>query len=148
MPKSEAFTAQFLEDENNITALYLRLSRDDDQEGESNSIANQRALLKDYARKNHFQNIRFFIDDGVSGATLQRSGFQEMMALVEADKAKTVIIKDMSRIGRNYIEVGQLMEIVFPQHNVRLIAINDGVDSAAGEDDFTPFRNIMNVIFA
>ena len=144
MQKQQLPEAWPLTEEHDITVLYLRLSRDDDKEGESNSIANQRALLKDYARKNHFQNVRIFIDDGVSGATFQRSGFQDMMALIEAGKVKTVIIKDMSRIGRNYIEVGQLMEIVFPQHNVRLIAINDGVDSAAGEDDFTPFRNIMN----
>ena len=135
---------EILIDDEEITALYLRLSRDDDQEGESNSIANQRAYLKEYAKKNHFRNVRIFVDDGVSGATFQRSGFQEMMALIEAGKIRTVIVKDMSRFGRNYIEVGQLTEITFPQHNVRLIAVNDGVDSAAGEDDFTPFRNIMN----
>lgn len=148
MPKQQSNAIQLLIEEDNITALYLRLSRDDDQEGESNSIANQRTLLKDYAKKNHFQNIHIFIDDGVSGATLQRSGFQDMMALIEADKVKTVIIKDMSRLGRNYIEVGQLTEIIFPQYNVRLIAVNDGVDSAAGKDDFTPFRNIIKKILA
>ena len=131
-------------EEGGIDALYLRLSRDDEHEGESNSIANQRAYLKEYAKKNGHRNIRIFVDDGVSGATFQRSGFQEMMALIEAGKVKTVIVKDMSRFGRNYIEVGQLTEVVFPQYNVRLIAVNDGVDSAAGDDDFTPFRNIMN----
>ena len=140
--------AKVIMEEEEITALYLRLSRDDDQEGESNSIANQRAYLKDYAKKNHFKNVRIFVDDGVSGATFQRSGFQKMMALIEAGKVKTVIVKDMSRFGRNYIEVGQLTELTFPQYNVRLIAVNDGVDSAAGEDDFTPFRNIINVTFA
>ena len=95
-------------------------------------------------KKNHFRNVRIFVDDGVSGATMRRGGFQEMMALIEAGKVKTVIVKDMSRLGRNYIEVGQLTEIIFPQHNVRLIALNDGVDSELGEDDFTPFRNVMN----
>ena len=127
-----------------ITALYLRLSRDDDLEGESNSISNQRALLTDYAKRNRFKNIKIFIDDGVSGVTMKRDGFQKMMALIEADKVSTVIVKDMSRLGRNYLEVGQLTETVFPIHNVRFIAVNDGVDSDKGEDDFTPFRNIMN----
>ena len=130
--------------EEDITALYLRLSRDDDQEGESNSIANQRAYLKDYAARNHFRNVRIFVDDGVSGATFNRSGFREMMALIEAGKVKTLVIKDMSRLGRNYLEVGQFTEVFLPQHDVRFIAVNDGVDSAVGEDDFTPFRNIMN----
>jgi DNA invertase Pin-like site-specific DNA recombinase len=145
--QKQANAAKVIMEEEEITALYLRLSRDDDQEGESNSIANQRAYLKDYAKKNHFKNIRIFVDDGVSGATFQRSGFQEMMALIEAGKVKTVIVKDMSRFGRNYIEVGQLTELTFPQYNVRLIAVNDGVDSAAGEDDFTPFRNIINEFY-
>ena len=131
-----------------ITALYLRLSREDEQNGESNSISNQRALLTDYAKKNGFRDVRTFIDDGVSGATFNRSGFQEMLDLIEQDKVSTVIVKDMSRFGRNYLEVGQLTEIVFPQHNVRLIAIADGVDSDKGEDDFTAFRNVINEILA
>jgi DNA invertase Pin-like site-specific DNA recombinase len=129
-----------------ITALYLRLSREDEQNGESNSISNQRAMLTDYAKKNGFKDVRTFIDDGVSGATFNRDGFQSMLDLIEQDMVSTVIVKDMSRFGRNYLEVGQLTEIVFPQHNVRLIAVNDGVDSALGEDDFTPFRNIMKNI--
>ena len=131
-----------------ITALYLRLSRDDDLEGESNSISNQRAFLTDYARRNKFRNVKIFIDDGVSGVTMKRDGFQKMMALIEADKVSTVIVKDMSRLGRNYLEVGQLTETVFPMHSVRFIAVNDGVDSDKGEDDFTPFRNIMNEWYA
>ena len=131
-----------------ITALYLRLSRDDDQQGESNSIANQRALLMDYAKKHRFRNIRVFIDDGVSGVTMKRSGFQEMYSLVLAGSVSTVIVKDMSRLGRNYLEVGQLTEMVLPQHDVRFIAVNDSVDSEQGEDDFTPFRNIMNEWYA
>ena len=135
-------------EEEKITALYLRLSRDDDQQGESNSIANQRALLTDYAKKHKFRNVRVFIDDGVSGVTMKRNGFQEMYALIEAGGVSTVIVKDMSRLGRNYLEVGQLTEMVFPQHNVRFIAVNDSVDSAQGEDDFTPFRNIINEFYA
>lgn len=130
--------------EEKITALYLRLSRDDDLEGESNSISNQKALLTDYAKRNKFRNVKIFVDDGVSGVTMKRDGFQKMMALVEADKVSTVIVKDMSRLGRNYLEVGQLTETIFPMHDVRFIAVNDGVDSDQGEDDFTPFRNIMN----
>ena len=130
-----------------ITALYLRLSREDEQNGESNSISNQRAMLTDYAKKNGFRDVRTFIDDGVSGATFNRNGFQEMLDLIEQDKVSTVIVKDMSRFGRNYLEVGQLTEIVFPQHNVRLIAIADGVDSDKGEDDFTAFRNVINELY-
>lgn len=134
--------------EDNITALYVRLSRDDELEGESNSISNQKALLTDYARRHKFKNVRIFVDDGVSGVTMNRDGFQEMMALVEAGKVSTVIVKDMSRLGRNYLEVGQLTETIFPMHNVHFVAVNDGVDSDRGEDDFTPFRNIMNEWYA
>ena len=104
---------------------------------------NQKAMLTDYAKRNGFRNIRIFIDDGVSGVTFQRDGFKGMMALVDAGKVSTVIVKDMSRLGRNYLDVGHLTEIVFPQNNVRLIAVNDGLDSSCGEDDFSPFRNIM-----
>lgn len=135
-------------EEEKITALYLRLSREDEQEGESNSISNQKALLTDYAKQNKFRNIKIFLDDGVSGVTFNRDGFKELMALIEADKVGTLIVKDMSRLGRNYLEVGQLTETVFPMHNVRFIAVNDGVDSDKGEDDFTPFRNIMNEWYA
>ena len=131
-----------------ITALYLRLSRDDDLEGESNSISNQKTLLMNYARQHKFKNIRVFTDDGVSGVTMNRSGFQELLALVETDQVAVLLVKDMSRLGRNYLEVGQLTETVFPLHNVRFIAVNDGVDSSLGEDDFTPFRNIMNEWYA
>lgn len=129
--------------EENITALYLRLSREDELAGESNSIVNQKTLLMDYAKKHGFRNVRVFIDDGVSGVTLKRDGFKEMMALIDAGKVSTVIVKDMSRLGRNYLDVGHLTEIVFPQNNVRLIAVNDGMDTLSGEDDFSPFRNIM-----
>ena len=131
-----------------ITALYLRLSRDNDLEGESNSISNQKTLLTRYAKENGFKNVKIFIDDGVSGVTFDRQGFKEMFKLIEADQVETLIVKDMSRLGRNYIEVGQLTETILPMHDVRLIAVNDGVDSERGEDDFTPFRNIMNEWYA
>jgi len=134
--------------EEKITALYLRLSRDDEQEGESNSISNQKALLTDFAKRNKFRNIKTFVDDGVSGVTLNRDGFKKLMEQIESDQVSTLIVKDMSRLGRNYLEVGQLTETVFPMHNIRFIAVNDGVDSEKGEDDFTPFRNIMNEWYA
>jgi len=138
----------YIDEEGGIDALYLRLSREDEQNGESNSIANQRALLTEYAKKNGFRNVCIFVDDGISGATLQqRPAMMELLALVEADRVRTVIVKDMSRLGRNHIEVGQLEQILFPMHDVRLIAINDGVDSANGEDDFTPFRNVINEFY-
>ena len=128
-----------------ITALYCRLSCEDENiEGESNSISNQKIQLTDYAKRNQLPNVQIFADDGVSGVTMKRSGFQQLIQLVEQDKVGTLIVKDMSRLGRNYLEVGQLTETVFPMHNVRFIAINDGVDSDQGEDDLTPFRHIMN----
>lgn len=131
-----------------ITALYLRLSRDDDLEGESNSISNQKTLLTNYAKEHGFRNVKVFIDDGIPGVTFNRQGFKDMFKLIEADLVGTLIVKDMSRLGRSYIEVGQLTETVLPMHEVRLIAVNDGVDSDKGEDDFTPFRNIMNEWYA
>ena len=134
--------------EEKITALYLRLSRDDDMEGESNSIQNQKALLVNFAKQNKLKNIKTFIDDGVSGVTMKRNGFQKMLALVEDGKVSTIIVKDMSRLGRNYLEVGQLTETVFPMNNVRFIAVNNGIDSNKGDDDFTPFMNIINEWYA
>ena len=131
-----------------ITALYLRLSRDDDLEGESNSISNQKTLLTRYAKEYGFRNVKVFIDDGISGVTFNTQGFKDMFKLIEADQVGTLIVKDMSRFGRNYIEVGKLTESILPIHDIRLIAVNDGVDSGKGEDDFTPFRNIMNEWYA
>ena len=130
-----------------ITALYERLSRDDDVEGESNSIQNQKRLLEDYAKQHGFPNPVHFTDDGISGTCFDRPGFLEMMKQVEAGRVEYLCIKDMSRLGRDYLKVGQIMEIL-RQKGVRLIAINDGVDSARGDDDFTPFRNIMNEYYA
>lgn len=130
-----------------ITALYERLSRDDDLEGESNSISNQKKQLEDYARQHGFPNPVHFTDDGISGTCFDRPGFLAMMKEVEAGNVEYLCIKDMSRLGRDYLKVGQIMEIL-RQKGVRLIAINDGVDSARGDDDFTPFRNIMNEYYA
>lgn len=132
-----------------ITALYERLSRDDEMQGESNSIKNQKEYLEDFAGRNGFRNIRHFTDDGVSGTTFEREGFQKMIAEVEAGNVGTVIVKDMSRFGRNYLKVGFYTEMLFPEKGVRFIAINNGVDSETqGENDFTPFLNIMNEWYA
>ena len=141
------WNSQTLYDEK-ITALCLRLSRGDNLEGESNSISNQWTLLTSFAKKNGFRNTKIFIDDGVSGVTFNRQGFKEMFKMIEFEQVATLIVKDMSHLGRNYIEVGQLTETILPMHDVRLIAVNDGVDSDKGEDDFTPFRNIMNEWYA
>ena len=131
-----------------ITALYCRLSRDDELQGESNSISNQKRILESYAREHSLMPYQFFVDDGWSGANFQRPGFTEMMDAVESGAVKTVVTKDLSRLGRNYIEVGKLTEEFFPLHDVRLVAVSDGVDSDEGEDDFTPFKNIMNEYYA
>ena len=127
-----------------ITALYPRLSHEDELQGESNSISNQQRILETYAKQNGFSNLRWYTDDGYSGANFQRPGFQAMLADIEAGKVGTVIVKDMSRLGRNYLQVGMYTEMIFPQKGVRFIAINDGVDSAQGENDFAPLRNIFN----
>ena len=130
--------------QNLITALYPRLSHEDELQGESNSISNQKRILETYAKQNGFTNLCWYTDDGYSGANFQRPGFQAMLADIEAGKVGTVIVKDMSRLGRNYLQVGMYTEMIFPQKGVRFIAINDGVDSAQGENDFAPLRNIFN----
>ena len=127
-----------------ITALYARLSKDDEQQGESLSIENQKRILETFARDNGFLNCRFFVDDGWSGANFQRPGFMEMMDCVENGEVKCVITKDLSRMGRNYLQVGMFTEITFPKKGVRFIAINDGVDSAQGDNDLTPLKNLFN----
>lgn len=131
-----------------ITALYCRLSQDDKQEGDSNSIINQKKILKKYAMDRGYTNIQFYIDDGISGTTFNRAGFQSMIADVEAGKVKRVIVKDMSRLGRDYLQVGMYTEIFFPEHDVHFIAVNDGVDSNQEDNEFTPFRNIINEWYA
>ena len=127
-----------------ITALYERLSRDDDLNGESNSITNQKKYLEDYARRNGFENIRHFTDDGFSGVNFNRPGFQSLIKEVEAGNVGTLIVKDMSRLGRNYLQVGFYTEILFPQKDVRFLAINNSIDSNnASDNDFAPFLNII-----
>ena len=131
------------------TALYERLSRDDEMQGESNSITNQKKYLEEYAKAQGFKNIRHFTDDGYSGVDFNRPGFQSLIAAVEAGEVDIVCVKDMSRFGRNYLKVGFYTEIMFPEKGVRFIAINNGVDSAnPSENDFTPFLNIMNEWYA
>ena len=132
-----------------ITALYERLSRDDEQQGESNSISNQKAFLLEYAKKNGYKNTKHYTDDGFTGRNFKRPGFQEMLADIEAGKIGTVIVKDMSRFGRNYLEVGFYTEMLFPKKDVRFIAINSNVDTDNPDDnDFTPFLNIINEFYA
>ena len=130
-----------------LTALYERLSHDDERAGESVSIENQKSMLEDYARRNGFPNPTHFTDDGISGTRFDRPGFTAMMEEVEAGNVEAIIVKDMGRLGRDYLKVGQIMEIL-RQRGVRLIAINDGVDSQNGENDFTPFLNIMYEFYA
>lgn len=129
-------------------ALYCRLSRDDNMESESNSIQNQKKILQKVAKDKGYTNTIFFIDDGITGTTMKRPGFQKMIGAIEAGYISAVFVKDLSRLGRNYIEVGKLTEEFFPLHDVRLVAVSDGVDSDEGEDDFTPFKNIMNEYYA
>ncbi len=131
-----------------ITALYCRLSQDDALDGESNSITNQKTLLSKYAAEHGFRNIQFFIDDGYSGTSFQRPGFQEMMRYVEDYSVSAVIVKDLSRLGREYSYMGRLQDFIFPAYDVRFIAINDDVDSAKGENDFAVFKNVFNDYYA
>ena len=131
-----------------ITALYCRLSQDDMLDGESNSITNQKAILKKYADDNGFRNTVCYVDDGVSGTTFERDGFKAMMADIEAGKVGTVITKDLSRLGRDYLKTGEYIEIIFPDHDVRYIAINDNVDSAKSENELMAFKNIFNDWYA
>lgn len=129
-------------------ALYCRLSRDDNMDTESNSIQNQKKILQKVAKDKGYTDTIFFVDDGITGTTMNRPGFQKMIQAIEAGYIKAVFVKDLSRLGRNYIEVGKLTEEFFPLHDVRLIAVSDGVDSDEGDNEFTPFRNIMNEWYA
>lgn len=131
-----------------ITALYCRLSRDDESEGESNSITNQKNILARYAKENGFQNTRFFVDDGWSGTNFARPAFMEFMELAEAGKVGTLIVKDHSRLGRNRLVVGQLLEEEFDRMGVRYIAIMDNIDSAKGLSDFLPVQDWFNEMHA
>ena len=129
-------------------ALYCRLSRDDNMDNESNSISNQKKILQKAAKDKGYSDTIFFVDDGITGTTMKRPGFQKMITAIEAGYISAVFVKDLSRLGRNYIEVGKLTEEFFPLHDVRLVAVSDVVDSDEGEDDFTPFKNIMNEYYA
>ena len=132
-----------------VTALYCRLSQEDALQGDSNSIQNQKAILERYAVDHGLKNIKFYVDDGYSGTSFQRPGFQRMLADVEAGKISTIITKDLSRLGRNYLEAGRYIEMVFPEYNVRYIAINDQVDTDNAEsNDLMPFRNVFNEWYA
>lgn len=133
---------------NKITALYCRLSQEDLQAGESGSIQNQKLILQKYADEHQFFNTQFFVDDGFSGVSFEREGLQSMLREVEAGNVGTVITKDLSRLGRNYLKTGELIEIIFPEYEVRYIAINDGVDTAREDNEFTPLRNWFNEFYA
>ena len=132
-----------------ITALYCRLSLEDGRENESMSISNQKLMLKDYAEKNGMFQYEYYVDDGYTGRNFNRPSFQRMIADIEAGKVGCVITKDLSRLGRNYIEAGSYIEIFFPKHNVRYIAVTDGVDSLTRQEmDITPFKNILNDMYS
>lgn len=132
-----------------VTALYCRLSIEDGRENESMSISNQKALLRDFAEKNGLLDYEYYVDDGYTGRNFNRPSFQRMIADIEAGKVKCVITKDLSRLGRNYIEAGSYIEIFFPRHNVRYIAVTDGVDSLNRQEmDITPFKNILNDMYS
>ena len=136
------------ESKNLITAIYCRLSQEDDLQGESNSIKNQKLILQQYAEQHRFPNIQFYVDDGYSGANFNRPDFKRMMNDIEHGKVGIVIVKDQSRLGRDHLETGRLMEITFPSYDVRFIAINDGVDSANGVNEMSGIRNYFNDFYA
>lgn len=133
---------------NKITALYCRLSRDDDYHGDSLSIKNQKEMLTDYALANSFENHEFYVDDGYSGTSFERPDFEKLLNDIEKGKVSTIITKDLSRLGRDYLKTGFYIESYFPKHNIRFIAINDNVDSHKESNDFTPFKNIINEWYA
>ena len=137
-----------LKQQDKITALYCRLSRDDEYNGDSMSIQNQKTLLTQYAKDNGFLNTEFFVDDGYTGTNFDRPDFQRMIGYVEAGKIGAVIVKDLSRLGREYLQTGYYTEIYFPQKDIRFIAVNDNVDSDTGDNDFAPFKNIINEWYA
>ena len=131
-----------------ITALYCRLSQDDMLDGESNSITNQKSMLLSYAQQNHLPNPQFYVDDGYTGTNFQRPDFIRMMKDMEDGKIGTVVTKDLSRLGRDYLKTGEYIEIIFPDYDVRYIAVNDGVDTAKSENDMMVFRNVFNDFYA
>lgn len=128
--------------------LYLRLSRDDDNPGESESIQNQRSLLQGYAAQYGFTIVGEYVDDGWSGTRFDRPRFQDMLRDMEQRRFEVVLVKDLSRLGRDYIQTGRYLELVFPEHGVRLIAVGDGIDTARSDTDLAPFRNVINEMYA
>ena len=139
----------FMRQSDKITALYCRLSRDDELQGDSNSIVNQKNILSKYAKDNGFKNIQYIVDNGYSGTNFNRPGWNDLIALVEENKVGTIIVKDMSRLGRDYLKVGFYTEVMFVEKNIRFIPINNGIDSAnQTNSDFTPFLNIINEWYA
>ena len=141
-------TKQSNQNQVGITALYCRLSRDDGMEGDSNSVANQKKLLAKYCKENGFENIKYYVDDGYTGTNFNRPDFQKLLDDIDMGYISTIIVKDMSRLGRDYLQVGYYTDNYFPDRNIRFIAINDCVDSADGENELAPFRNVMNEMYA
>ena len=131
-----------------LAALYCRLSRDDGAEGDSNSATNQKRLLQKHAKENGLGNTRFYVDDGYSGINFNRPSFQKMLEDIEMGYITAIIVKDMSRLGRDYLGVGYYTDTFFPEHNIRFIAVNDCVDSNDGENELAPFHNVMNEMYA
>jgi DNA invertase Pin-like site-specific DNA recombinase len=131
-----------------LTALYERLSRDDEQQGESNSIANQKRILENYCKDHNYTVVQHYEDDGYSGTNFNRPGFQRMLADIKAGKIARVIVKDMSRLGRDYLQVGMYTDIVFQEYGVHFVAVSDGVDSKRGDNEFTAIRNVFNEMYA
>ena len=131
-----------------ITALYCRLSRDDGTDSESNSIANQKRLLSQKAKELCLANTKFYVDDGYTGTNFNRPGFQSMLDDIDMGYISTVMVKDLSRLGRDYVSVGHYTDNFFPERNIRFIAVNDMVDSDEGENEIAPFKNIMNEMYA
>jgi DNA invertase Pin-like site-specific DNA recombinase len=131
-----------------ITALYSRLSQEDKLDGESNSIANQKRILERYCKEQSYTAIRHYDeDDGYTGTNFQRPGFQRMLADIKAGKIARVLVKDMSRLGRDYLQVGMYTDVLFPEFGVHFVAVNDGVDSTRGDNEFTAIRNVFKGIF-
>ena len=130
----------------NTAFLYERLSRDDNLDGDSYSIQNQKKLLIKVAREKGYTNLVHFYDDGISGVTMERPGFKDMLQEIEDGKAAAVFVKDLSRLGRNYIEVGRLTEEFFPEHDIRLVAVSDGIDTDEGENELAPIKNLFKNI--
>ena len=131
-----------------ITALYCRLSRDDGTESESNSIGNQKKLLSQKAKEMGLTDTKYYVDDGYTGTNFNRPGFQQLIDDIEIGLVSAVMVKDLSRLGRDYVSVGNYTDSYFPEHNVRFIAVNDAIDSDEGESEIAPFKNILNEMYA